>query len=516
MEDKVLESNDVLDIDLKRIGLALLHKSWLIGMAGLVCALAVLLGSVLLITPKYQSSAMFYVNNSSLSVGDASFSISSGDLTTSRNLVESYIVILNTRETLNDVIDYADVDRDYLELTKMISASSVNETEIFSVVVESEDPVEAENIANAIAYILPRRISSIIEGTSAKVVDAAVIPSKPSSPSYPINVIIGFVFGLVAAASYFVLKEVLDTTIRSEDDVNQSCKHPILTSVPDMTSSGKGGSYYGYGAYGHDDKQKSATGSKHKQTVVFGPGISFSASEAYKLLRTKLQFSFADESNCHIIGLSSAFSGEGKSLTAINLAYTLSQLEKKVALVDCDMRRPTLAEKMNIAKTPGLSSFLTGQSKLRELVQVVDLNGNGKVFHVITAGQNPPNPVELLSSKRMEQALNAMRDVYDYVILDLPPVGEVTDAMAVAKKTDGILLVARQNYCNRLALADTIRQFEFIEARILGIVLNCTHEGGGAYNKSYYKSYRKKYYYSKSSVYANNDRSIAPGDKQDK
>ena len=248
--------------------------------------------------------------------------------------------------------------------------------------------------------------------------------------------------------------------------------------------------------------------------MVFGPGISFSASEAYKLLRTKLQFSFADESNCHIIGLSSAFSGEGKSLTAVNLAYTLSQLEKKVALVDCDMRRPTLADKMNIAKTPGLSSFLTGQSKLRELVQVVDLNGNGKVFHVITAGQNPPNPVELLSSKRMEQALNAMRDVYDYVILDLPPVGEVTDAMAVAKKTDGILLVARQNYCNRLALADTIRQFEFIEARILGIVLNCTHEGGGAYNKSYYNSYRKKYYYSKSSVYANNDRSIAPGDKQ--
>ena len=138
--------------------------------------------------------------------------------------------------------------------------------------------------------------------------------------------------------------------------------------------------------------------------MVFGPGISFSASEAYKLLRTKLQFSFADESNCHIIGLSSAFSGEGKSLTAVNLAYTLSQLEKKVALVDCDMRRPTLADKMNIAKTPGLSSFLTGQSKLRELVQVVDLNGNGKVFHVITAGQNPPNPVELLSSKRMEQA----------------------------------------------------------------------------------------------------------------
>ncbi len=514
MEFKRKDGREEVEIDFGRIVRAILDKASLLIVISIICAIISFAATFLFITPKYQSSAMFYVNNNSLSVGDASFSISSGDLTTSRSLVESYIVILNTRETLNDVIDYAGVDLEYLELTKMISASSVNETEIFSVVVESKDPVEAKRIANAIAYILPRRISSIIEGTSAKVVDAAVVPVKPSSPSYPLNVIIGFVFGLVASASFFVLKEILDTTIRSEDDVNQSCKHPILTSVPDMTSSGKGGSYYGYGAYGNDVKQKSTAGSKHKQPVVYGPGISFSASEAYKLLRTKLQFSFADENNCHILGLSSAFSGEGKSLTAINLAYTLSQLEKKVALVDCDMRRPTLAEKMNIAKAPGLSSFLTGQSKLRELIQVVDMNGNGKGFHVISAGQIPPNPVELLSSKRMEQALNAMRDVYDYVILDLPPVGEVTDAMAVAKKTDGILLVARQNYCNRLALADTVRQFEFIEARILGIVLNFTQDGGGSYNKSYYRNYRKKYYYSRNSTYEDSARAIDPGDKQ--
>jgi capsular exopolysaccharide synthesis family protein len=225
-----------------------------------------------------------------------------------------------------------------------------------------------------------------------------------------------------------------------------------------------------------------------------GPGISFAASESYKLLRTKLQFSFADENDCHVIGLSSALSGEGKSLTAVNLAFALSQLNKKVLLVDCDMRRPTLAEKLRILKYPGLSSYLTRQCGLDELLQPVTFDGSESGFHVIAAGHNPPNPVELLSSERMKKALEAMREAYDYVILDLPPVGEVSDAMAVTKQTDGILLVVRQNYCNRSVLAEAVRQFDFINTKTLGVVFNCTSEHSGKYGKGYYKRYYKRYY----------------------
>ncbi len=406
MHEQTNRSEELVEISVKRIFDEVLKRSWVVAIVSVVCAIAVLLGTVFLVTPKYEASAMFYVNNSAISVGDASLSISNGDLVTSRGLVDSYIVILNTRGTLLDVIDYAGVNKSYAQVRSMISASAVNETEIFSVVVESEDPVEAEQIANAIAYILPRRISSIIEGTSAKVVDAAVVPSRPSSPSYTMNTVIGFALGLIACVAYIVLKEIFDITLHTEEDVTRASNHPVLTAVPDMNASGKGASHYSYGRYAGEEKKKGTASAGDR---LFGPGISFSATEAYKLLRTKIQFSFADDNNCRVIGLSSAFSGEGKSLTAVNLAYTLSQLEKKVALVDCDMRRPTLAEKMNLAKAPGLSNFLTGQSKLRELVQVVDMNGNGKAFHVISAGQNPPNPVELLSSKRMEQALEAMR-----------------------------------------------------------------------------------------------------------
>ena len=119
------------------------------------------------------------------------------------------------------------------------------------------------------------------------------------------------------------------------------------------------------------------------------------------------------------------------------------------------------------------------------------LTENERAFHVISAGRNPPNPMELLSSTRMEQMLALLRRNYDYIILDLPPVGEVGDALAVAKMTDGMLRVVRQNYCNRLALGAAIRQFAFVDSRILGIVYNCTDEGGNGYSRKYYKKYGK-------------------------
>ena len=495
MKDNRKQANEELSVDLGRALQALLKNGLLIGLVSVLCAVVVFAATIFFITPKYESAAMFYVNNNNLSFGDTSVSISSGDLSTSRNLVDSYIVILNTRATLKDVIDYAGVPYSYKELQKMISASAVNETEIFRVVVNSPDPQEAEKIANAIAYILPKRIGTIIDGTSAKVVDAAVVPSSPSSPSYVKNTVIGFLIGFLAVVAVIVLRTILDVVIRTADDVTQSCPHPILAEVPDMNAHSKGSSYYGYGSSRSSKKKgKYATGGQPEKPALMGPGISFAASESYKLLRTKLQFSFADENDCHVIGLSSALSGEGKSLSAVNLAFTLSQLNKKVLLVDCDMRRPTLAEKLGILKYPGLSSYLTRQCAFEELLQPCKFDGSENAFHVITAGHNPPNPVELLSSDRMKNALDIMRKAFDYVILDLPPVGEVSDAMAIAKETDGILLVVRQNYCDRVVLAEAARQFDFINAKTLGVIFNCTSEHSGKYGKGYYKRYYKRYY----------------------
>lgn len=475
-----LEYNDELEIDLQRLVNAVLKKIWMVILACVLGAAVALVGTLLFISPKYQSSAMFYVNNSNISVGDVSLSMSSGDLSTSRGLVKSYIVILNTRETLVDVIDYAGVDRKVAEIAGMIEAEAVDSTEIFKVTVTSDDPHEAQKIADAISYILPKRIGTIIDGTSAKVADAAVVPAKPSSPSYTKNTVIGFLLGFLMSVGIVVLKELFDVTIRTQEDIEQVCDHPILAAVPDMETPTKGGYY-------NPKKQEKAE--KQKTPVVVGSDISFAAAEAYKLLRTKLQFSFADEGQCHIIGVSSALTGEGKSLSAVNLAHSLSQLNKKVLLIDADMRRPSVFAKLPVQKMPGLSNFLTGQNDLSSLIQPCGLPGEERAFAVISSGRIPPNPMELLSSPRMAKFLEVLREHYDYVIVDLPPVGEVGDALAVAKSIDGFLLVVRQHHCNRPALKDVVRQFDFVDSRILGLVYNCTTEDGAGYGKKYYKKY---------------------------
>ena len=495
MNEQTTKKDNQIENGLNRVFAALVYKFWLIVLVAIICAALTFVMVFYCVTPLYESSAMFYVNNSDLSVGDTVLNISAGDITAAKNLVESYIVILNTRTTLNEVIDYAQVDISASQLQDMISAAAVESTEIFEVIVTGPNPEEAEKLASAIAYILPKRIDSIIVGTSARIVDAAIIPTKPSSPNYFQCTLLGFVFGLVLTAAIIVLQEVFDITIRTEEDMAQVCRHPVLAAVPDMAAPSKGGYYYyGYGNNKRRNQNRSGLSGHHADPVLFGGNISFAASEAYKLLRTKLQFSFTDERNSRVIGFSSALSGEGKSLSAINLAYSLSQLDKKVILIDCDMRRPTLSDKLSIRKQPGLSGYLTGQHRLEGAIQYCNLKNEEEAFHVIAAGLNPPNPIELLSSERMIRFLQELRTRYDYIILDLPPVGEVSDAMAVAKETDGMLLVVRQNYCDRVVLKEAVRQFEFINARILGVVYNCATENGGRYGKNYYKKYYRRYY----------------------
>lgn len=441
------------EVDLKRLFASLLARWRLVAVVSIACALITVLATFLLISPKYKARILFYVNNSSASSGS---SISSGDLAVSRNLVDSYIIILETRETIEEVISDVGLDMTYEQMLDMICATAVDSTEIFQVVVTDTDPQQAYRIATSIASILPQRIAAIIDGASASVVEAATVPATPSTPNYWLTALISFLAALVLTAGVLLLWELKDTTIRSAEDVSHICQHPVLASIPHMLPSAKG--------------RKPAESAQ----PLIGRNVTFAASEAYKLLRTKLQFSFAGDSQCRAISLTSALSSEGKSLTGINIAHSLACLGKRVILLDCDMRRPVIAGKLALREQPGLSSYLTGQAELTELIQPCDLDGG--TFHVLPAGQNPPNPSELLSSDRMRQALEALREQYDYIIMDCPPVGEFSDAMNLAHMVDGTLLVVRENVCDRRALADAVGQFDYIHAKVLGFVVNCaTH-----------------------------------------
>lgn len=480
MNENKTERNEEMQIDMQRLWAAIRHKKWLILMTSIVTAVAVFLVSIFLITPLYQSTAMFYVNN--YAQMESTGSITSSDISASKNLVDSYIVILNTRATLTEIIDYAGVDRTCEELADMLDASSVNATEIFQVVVTSPDPQEAAVIASAIAQVLPQRISSILDGTSAHVVDEAVVPLEPSSPNYTINTLVGFLAGLILSLCAVIIQSLSDVTIHSQEDVERNCDITVLAAVPDMNAVSKGGYYT------KSSKGKAAELDKTRGQV--GASISFAASEAYKLLRTKIQFSFADENDCYVIGVSSAMAGEGKSTSSANLAYSLAQLSDRVLLMDCDLRRPSIPNKLNVDKMPGLTDFLTRQVSLAEAVQTCKVDD--VTFSVIASGRTPPNPIELLSSMRMQNTMETLRKNFNYIILDLPPVSEVSDALVASKMADGMLMVVRQDYCNRYALKDTVRQFGFVEGRILGALVNCATEEGSGYGS--YGKYGRKYY----------------------
>lgn len=481
MEKRSAVTNGEVEIYLPHLFGVMLRKAWLMILAGVLGGILMFLGTYFFETPQYTSTAMFYVNNSAIHASDFSLSgVSYSDMSASQKLVYTYVTILKTRESVDAIVEYAGVDRSYEEVRDMISASPVDDTEIFRVVVTSPDPVEAKELAVAIAHVLPKRIATVVEGSSAEVVESAVIAVSRSSPDYNKSAKVGFVAGALVSAMVIATAYALDMVIRSEDDITRYFTQNVLASIPDMTASSSGG-YYVYGMI------KDRKPGKKQPPQLVGGKISFAAAEAYKLLRTKLEFSFPDEQGCHIIGVTSANAGEGKSTTAANLAYSMAALGKRVVLVDCDMRRPSLGDKLSVRRTPGLSEFLSAQIRGDELIQHCGLRDAPESFRVIAAGRTPPNPMELLGSARMAKLLEILKEKYDQIILDLPPVGEVGDALTAAKLADGMLVVVRQDKSDRRELDAAIRQLQFVDSRILGLVLTCAESHGGNYRKMYYR-----------------------------
>lgn len=232
-----------IEIDLFQLVRALWHRAWAIILAMLVCGGLGFSYARFMITPTYQARALMYVNNSTLSVGSTSVSLS--DLSASQTLVDTYLVILKTRLTLNEVIERAELRYSYEQLSGMIQASSVNDTEIFAITVTSTDPVEAERIANTITEVLPGKITEILDGSSARTVDLAVVPTSRSSPSITRYTTMGMMAGIAISCAIIVLMELLDEQIRNEDYLIQTYKLPMLAVVPDlMAKPGKGYSEY--------------------------------------------------------------------------------------------------------------------------------------------------------------------------------------------------------------------------------------------------------------------------------
>lgn len=220
-----------------------------------------------------------------------------------------------------------------------------------------------------------------------------------------------------------------------------------------------------------------------QQREVLGEKLGFIGLEAYKQLRTNIIYSLPDTNTCKTIAVTSAEAADGKSTTSVNLAYALAASGDKVVLLEGDMRLPYTSQRLQLKSAPGLSDILVGKSEVADALQKADEN---KDLFVLTAGSPAPNPSELLTSEKMEMTLQTLQQAFDYIIFDLPPLNDVTDASSMAKNMDGYVIVVRQNKTRLRSLRDAMDQLKLVDGKVLGFVLNDVKISNHRYGKSYY------------------------------
>ena len=235
-------------------------------------------------------------------------------------------------------------------------------------------------------------------------------------------------------------------------------------------------------------------GETHQRTLH--KNLEFTATEQYKLLRTNIDFTLPEGIKCPVIGVTSSMRGEGKSTTAVNLSYVLAEKGRKVLLIDGDLRIPSIAKKMHIPSKPGLTDVLMGKESYDPYSFK---SGMLDKWYIMPSGDIPPNPSELLGSKRMRAALDNLREKFDYIIIDLPPVNLVSDALSISSLITGMILVVREEYTEKKEFERCFRQLKLSNVKVLGCVMNESQSGNGGYGKyrryKYYKYYRYKNYY---------------------
>lgn len=420
MNDRNLICEDGVELDFRTVfQVAARHLKLLLLAAVLGAGLAAA-AAFFLIPTQYQSSVLFYVTNSGVDA-EVPYSVSSGDLSTSRNLVDSYIVILKTREALLEVLRVAGLDTPYLELEDMITASAVNKTEFFRVTVTGPNPYQAEKIANAIGQVLPGRICAIIEGTQARVVEPAVVAWKPVSLGVEQYAVLGCLGGLLLALGVLLLWELAEGPVWNVEDVQRTGPYPVLACIP------KSGD-----------------------------------ADAYRRVWGKTALAFADESPCRVLGLVGM--GVDDSLTVIELARTLSREGKRVLLIEGNLAHPALGTPAAMEKTGGVTEFLAGQCRMDALF---DRNSQWEGVTILPGGAVPPDLMELLGSARMRCLLDEQRQNYDTIVLNL---GTAAAAAVLGEGLDGVLLAVRRGKTTRRDLKAAAQTLYEGKIRLLGIL----------------------------------------------
>ncbi len=379
--------------------------------------------------------------------------------------VQSYVKTVNSPAVLQPAIDALGLSLTAEELSGKVSATTELNTVLINISVTDTSPVQAAAMAQAIANSLVVTIESLERPTaggsspvSLSVIKPAKAPTLPSAPNTKLNLALGLVIGLAVGVGSAVMRSTLDSRIRSESDLRQVTNAPLLGGI----------------AFEND-----AT----RSPLLTQAAPQSPRAESFRQLRTNLQFANVS-GKANTVLITSSVPGEGKSTTATNLAIALSQAGQTVCLVDADLRRPMVNEYLGLDRTAGLTTALVGAAELTELLQPW---GTDNLF-VLTSGQIPPNPSELLGSQAMQDVLTHLEQIFDTVVVDAPPLLPVTDAAVLSQNVGGVVLIVSAQRVKRHDLEKSLRTLEMVNANILGVVLNrLPSRGPDAYAYGYYR-----------------------------
>lgn len=435
----------------------LLVRYWRSITAAMLVVVAAVAGFTLLQPRTWTGTASLYVAVESGTAGE----LSQGANYAERQ-VKSFVEVARSPFALQPVIDQLELDSTPQQLGQSISVAAPANTSVIDISSTRRDPLEAAAIANALADSLAVSVDELSPKArdgerlvQATVIERSVIPTVPTSPRPMQNLALGVLLGALLGLGQALVRDRLDTRVRSVSDLARVTDAAVIGTIarhnPDSPA---------------DENGYSVT------------------DEAFRALRTNLGFlGLAGERRPSVV-FTSSVAAEGKTETATRLARSLAAAGERVLLVDADLRRPKVADRLGLEGSAGLSHVLSGQASAWDLVQP----GGAPGLDVLAAGTVPPNPAELLGSEAMERFVRAAEDRYDHVLLDAPPLLPVTDAAVLAHQTGGAVVVARSGVVSRHEIAAALASLDAAGGDVLGIVLNdvTKRSGTGVYGGYYY------------------------------
>lgn len=386
--------------------------------------------------------------------------ITQNDILLNQKLVETYSKIIKSKLVLEQVISETGVTYTAEELSENVSVEAYENTEMLKISVTDQDPELAASIANSIAQVFSGEIAKIYQINNISVVDVAVTPEEVSNNTLKRDLLIALFIGIFGTIGVVFVVYYFDDTVKLTDNLEEEIGMPVVAKVFKSDVGSK------------NNRKVELLAQKYPKSVV---------SESIKTLRTNLQFSSVDE-DIKTILITSSIPGEGKSFISANLAISFAQTDKKVLIVDCDMRKGRQHRIFKLSNSKGLSNLLIDDmTNYKDYINKTSVDG----VSVITRGTVPPNPSELLNSKKNADLIRILKAKYDVIIYDGVPCNGLPDSIIMSKLVDKVLIVSSDSMTPKSVLESTKKQLESVNAPVAGDVLNNVNRKNSTYGKYY-------------------------------